>query len=86
MDDLMQEMRQDVKDLVKLAAAHNELLRQHEARSIALQRSQEHLDLRIDPIEKHVYFVERVLKVSGVLLTGSGLGAVIQAIVHHLVP
>ena len=68
----MDEMKQDLKeikvsvqDLVKLGAVHNEILRTHEARSLALQRDQDALGARLRPIEKHVSWVDVVFKIIG---------------------
>lgn len=73
MDELkadIQEMRQDLKELIKQGVEHNVLLKQHEARSLALQKAQEHLDARILPVEDHVKFLNKLGKgVTAFLLT-----------------
>lgn len=81
MEDLKQdvsELKQDVKELLKLSAVHNELLRTHEARSLALQKSQEMLESQLDPIKEHVSLMNKLLKGAGLIL----VGAVVQAIVY----
>lgn len=69
-NDIMQEIKMDVKELVKQGAIHNTLLQQHEARSLALQAQQEKIEQEIAPIKTHVYFVDLLLKGLGVLATG----------------
>lgn len=64
MDDI-QEIKADVKELIKLGAVHNELLRTHEARSLALQVEQEKLEKELEPIKNHVFLVDIMLKASG---------------------
>jgi hypothetical protein len=61
----LREMRQDVKELVKQGAIHNELLRTHEARSLELQSRQDELSQRLEPISKHVDLVTLILKLIG---------------------
>jgi hypothetical protein len=61
----LREMRQDVKELVKQGAIHNELLRTHEARSLELQSRQDELSQRLEPIAKHVDLVTLILKLIG---------------------
>lgn len=48
----LSEIKQDVKELIKQGAVHNELLRQHEARSLALQQEQKVQAQRFIPLEK----------------------------------
>lgn len=79
MDDL-QEIKSDVKELLQRSAVHNELLRTHESRSIALQESQKLLDGRIKPIELHVHFVNLALKTLGILGTGVGVGVLVKVL------
>lgn len=74
----MQELKKDVKELLQRSAVHNELLRTHEARSIALQNSQDRLSDRLAPIEKHVDLVNILGKVTGAVV----VGFVIQALVR----
>ncbi len=81
MDDL-QEIKVDIKELLQRSAVHNELLRTHESRSLALQKGQETLDSRIKPIEMHVHFVTLSLKALGVLTSG----LIIQAAVRYFLP
>ena len=69
MEDI-KEIKADVKELLQRSAVHNELLRTHEARSLSLQAGQDKLDLRLQPVEKHVYLLELILKLCGVLLIG----------------
>lgn len=65
MDEVVKEIRQDVKELLQRSAVHNELLREHERRSLALQSGQERLDERMKPVEQHVGVVSAVLKIAG---------------------
>lgn len=75
------EMKADIKELVKQGAVHNELLRTHEARSLALQDSQKQLEHKMQPIENHVRLVEILFKGAGAIL----VGALIQAAVRYLI-
>lgn len=81
MDDLIKKIAVDVEkireeqvELIKQGAVHNHLLREHEARSIALQNqvalNEKELDLRLTPIEDHVKGVNIVFKIIGVLAGG----------------
>lgn len=79
MDDL-QELKSDVKEILQRSAVHNELLRQHEARSLALQAAQEKLDTRLEPVEDHVKLMNRGAKIIGAIL----VGLVIQLAVKKL--
>lgn len=60
----------DVKAILQLTAVHNELLRQHESRSLALQSAQEKQDVEISHIKKHTDFVGLALKSGGAILIG----------------
>jgi hypothetical protein len=80
MDDL-KEIKEDVKELLKQSAVHNELLRTHEARSLALQKEQERLEERIVPIAQHVAFVSVILKGIGLI----SVGAVAQLLIRSLI-
>ena len=80
----LQEVKQDVKELLQRSAVHNELLRTHEARSLALQASQKELDQRLNPIEKHVNLVDKALKGLGLIVTGVIVGATVQALIKLL--
>lgn len=73
MDDI-KEIKQDVKVLLQQSAVHNELLRTHENRSLALQASQEKLEIKLEPIEKSMYVINMIFK---------GLGAVAVAVAIH---
>jgi hypothetical protein len=66
-------------ELVKQGAVHNTLLSTHEARSLALQASQEKLDVRIQPIEKHVSFVNTLAKLGSLVLVGVLIQVLIRA-------
>lgn len=65
MSEDLRELRQDVKELIKQGAVHNELLRTHEARSLALQEMLKLQAQEIEPIKDHVKFVSSFLKWSG---------------------
>jgi len=80
MKEQLDEIRQDVKELVKQGAIHNTLLQTHEARSLALQSSIEKVETRLNPVEQHVTLVSKMLKVLGAV----SVGAAIQALVRLL--
>jgi hypothetical protein len=73
------EIKSDIKTLIIQGAAHNELLRQHEARSLALQKQQERIDLELDPIRTHVNLVEKLLKGLGLIT----IGGIVQLLARH---
>ncbi len=75
------EIKSDVKELVKLSAVHNVLLREHEARSLALQSSQEKLAAEMGPVKQHVHFVSLILKGIGLVT----VGALIQLVARHFI-
>jgi hypothetical protein len=77
----IKELKADVKMLVQQGAVHNELLRQHEARSLALQDEQKAVRLELEPVKEHVALVGKILKVLGAVF----VGAVTQAIVRHFI-
>lgn len=79
MDDI-KEIKADVKTLLQQGAVHNEILRTHESRSLALQKGQEALDLRIKPVEMHVNAMNLGLKLIGLIT----VGVLIQAIIRVL--
>jgi hypothetical protein len=71
------ELLQDVKEikaqqleLVKQGAVHNELLRTHEARSLALQAEINAAKNDLAPIKTHVKLVQGGLALAGAVLTG----------------
>jgi hypothetical protein len=71
------ELLQDVKevktqqlDLIKQGAIHNELLRTHEARSLALQAEVNEAKKELAPIKAHVKLVQGGLALGGAILTG----------------
>jgi len=89
----MEHISQDVKeikslviDLVKQGAVHNTLLLTHEARSLALQKSQELLDARFKPVETHVYLIDLFLKLLGAVATGSLVYVCGQYLIRHVLP
>ena len=67
------EIKGSVLELVKQGAVHNHLLKEHEARSLALQA-------KLEPIEKHVSFMETLLKFGGAIL----IGIIVQAIARYM--
>lgn len=74
----MDDMRQDVKEikstvmeLVKQGAVHNELLREHERRSLALEA-------QMQPVKRHVDVVETILKYGSAI----AIGVTIQFIIR----
>jgi len=80
MKEQLDEIRQDVKELVKQGAIHNTLLQTHEARSLALQSNIEKIETRLTPVEQHVSLVSKMLKIIGAV----SVGAIVQAIVRLL--
>lgn len=80
MSDQIKEIHTDVKELVKQSVIHNEILRTHEARSIALQNAIEKTETRLIPVEKHVYLVALIFKGLGAIT----VGAIIQWLVSLL--
>lgn len=77
----VKEIQVDVKHMLQLTAVHNELLRQHEARSLALQAAQDKQDVEISLIKKHTDFVGFALKSLGAIL----VGLTIQYIARHYI-
>lgn len=71
--DDMRELKADVKELIKQGAIHNELLRTHEARSLALQEEQKAQARRLAPVEKHVDLINAIGKVALTILTGAAV-------------
>jgi len=55
---------------VKQGAVHNELLRTHEARSLALQAEISKAQNDLAPIKTHVKIVQGGLALGGAVLTG----------------
>jgi len=66
----LKEIKTDIKELVKQGAVHNELLKTHEARSLALQEEQKLQAQRLVPIEKHVYLMHTLGAAAAVVSTG----------------
>lgn len=77
----IKELKADVKILVQQSAVHNEILRTHESRSIALQEEQKVLHAQLEPIKEHVALVSKVLKVLGAV----AIGALTQAVIRYLI-
>ena len=84
MTDQLSEIRQDIKELIKQGAIHNELLRTHEARSLALQKMQEQQAREIDPIKDHVRFVSSFLKWTGGIAAAALSATVVQFVVRAI--
>jgi hypothetical protein len=61
----MKELKQDVKEILQRTAIHNQLLQEHERRSLALERRQDSYQAQLEPVKKHVDFVNMVLKAFG---------------------
>ena len=95
----MDELKSDVKEikgkvdqLVTLGAVHNHLLKEHEARSIALQKQVElnklELDKRLNPVEMHVHFIniaaKIVLTLGGFILGVAGVVKGIESLLNIL--
>lgn len=69
----IREVNAELRQLSKQGAVHNELLRTHEARSLALQESQRSQDSRLKPVEDHVRTLNSIAKwVLGLVLAGVG--------------
>lgn len=83
MDDI-KEIKADVKELLQRTAIHNELLRTHESRSLALQAGQEKISDRITPIEKHVSMVQGGLKLIGLIATIAVISEGIVSLLNYL--
>lgn len=66
----MRELKQDVKELIRQSAVHNELLRTHEARSLALQEQVKLQAQKMEPIQKHVDVVNMLGKSALAIITG----------------
>ena len=69
----LSEMKQDVKELIRQGAVHNELLRTHEARSLALQKALELQGQEMAPIKQHVNTVNTMGKAALAILTGTAI-------------
>lgn len=76
MQEDLKELKHDVKELVKQGIIHNELLRTHEARSLALQEEMKLQAGALVPIKRHVDLMNIFLKAGGtvtVFLAGHAL-------------
>ncbi len=82
-DDLLKKLSKDVEkirddqvELIKQSAVHNHLLKEHEARSLALQEqvkiAKSEIDAKIKPVEDHVKFVNSIAKLGTI---GAGVGS-----------
>lgn len=67
----LQELKADIKVLIVQGAVHNELLKTHEARSLALQRAQEVQAKAMEPVERHVAFVNGLGKAALAIIVGA---------------
>ena len=78
MEELIRKMSEDIEkikdhqlELIKLTAVHNHLLKEHEARSLALQESinltKLEFEHKIEPIDEHVKFINNVAKAIAIL-------------------
>lgn len=65
MESDIKEIKAHVIELVKQGAVHNTLLQEHERRSIALEKRQDVVDTKLEPITDHVKMVSNSLKVLG---------------------
>lgn len=82
----MQEIKEDLKEvkalvieLVKESSIHNEILRTHEARSLALQKEQSTIKTELEPIKNHVHLVNKISKV----FVAIAVGAFTQYLIRH---
>lgn len=78
MHDDIQEIKKDVKQLLVQSAIHNQILAEHKAYSLALQKEQEVQREQLKPLTQHVRFMGILLKAIGTL----SIGVLIQAIVR----
>lgn len=66
----IKELRKEQIELIKKAEVHNELLKTHEARSLALQEAnsllKQEFENRIKPIEDHVKFLNNSAKLASI--------------------
>jgi hypothetical protein len=84
MDDIradLREIKSEIKALVVQAVEHNVILREHEARSIALQKQNEVLALQLDPIKKHVFFVDIILKAMGGIASALTIASLVKFLI-----
>lgn len=77
MDDL-QEIKADIKQLLQQSAVHNQILSEHKAYSLALQREQAVLGERIKPIERHVVIMGWMLKIPGAIFIGVSVQYIVK--------
>lgn len=63
----VEKIREDQVELIKQGAIHNELLKTHEARSLALQEdlklTKKSFELEMQPIKSHVSFINNIAKI-----------------------
>ena len=67
----LKEVKADIKELIRQGAYHNELLRTHEARSLALQQMVEAQAKELEPVKKHVDIVNMLGKAALAILTSA---------------
>jgi hypothetical protein len=60
----LQEVKADLKELIRQGAVHNVLLKTHEARSLALQEAVKIQAKELEPVKRHVAFVNGLGKVA----------------------
>lgn len=77
MEDI-KEIKADVKSLLQQSAVHNQILLEHKQYSQALQKEQEVLKARIEPIEKQSNLISIAFKGIGLIT----IGAVIQLLIR----
>lgn len=80
MDEMIREIRQDVKQLLVQSAVHNEILSEHKNFSVALQNEQKTIHAKLEPLQEHVSIMNKVLKGMG----GLAIALIVQAIVRLL--
>lgn len=78
----VREIKETTIELLKQSAVHNELLREHERRSIALEQSvnltRNEMNTRLRPIETHVSVVSKVLGFTAAVI----LAVLVQIIIR----
>lgn len=71
----IKEVKQDVKELMKLSAVHNEILRTHEQRSTQLEE-------RFQPIEQIYVFAAKSAVAISIITAILGLYKLLSSILH----
>lgn len=73
----VKEVKAQVVELVAESRVHNHILNEHHKRSTSLEN-------RMEPIEDHVKFINKAIKVFGAICAGSGLITVVLQLLKIL--